>query len=126
MKLTFNEWAHYPTTEEAQHEKRLVTLTAQCLKICKKSYTEKLKRILVLMGFTKLHDMKDKPKELKQFEMFFKPPFLKIRPYQYRNWKRLFTPNIHQHQNAKHWAGLLNMITAQHKKAALLRGGLSF
>lgn len=82
MKLTFNQWAQYPNTEEAKHEKRYSLLAKQCIKICKRGYSEKLKRILHLMGFTKLSEMREAPEKLKQFEGFFKHlnenPFIRV------------------------------------------------
>lgn len=72
MKMTLIEWALYPNTEEeAQHAMRFATLKRKIPHLIKSGYTEKVKRIFVLMGFNKLCDLQDEPEHLKNFEKYF-------------------------------------------------------
>jgi len=72
MKLTFNQWVQYPTTEEAQHRLRFIRVRVDVINLCSKGKTGKIKTILYAMGLYKFSELERLPDMLKDFEGYLK------------------------------------------------------
>lgn len=70
MKLTFNQWAKLPETEEQKSAKLFERLKKETTKLCKKGYTEKVKLILNRMGLIKYSQLEGEPQALLDYGNF--------------------------------------------------------